>query len=395
MPDSAAQSAREGASCLFVQSFSIGHVGGGPRILQSVIERAPMPVSSICTGFYRSLAPNRYCDEVLEAIRPPLGRLDRTRFAHLGGWVEGLCSPFFRKRLRARILAAKPSALHVVPHSWGDFVAVHGIARELRIPIHASFHDDLDYTAGRHPLKRLLMRRLGELWREAATRFVISEEIGEEYCRRYGRRPYLIHTDGVSEIASSEWEPPTGDLRVYFMGMMNQPYVANVRSMARALPLLAASSGWKPSFKIRTHGYTPEEGEITELLPFADPAVIREELPRQHLLYLPLPLGQSYEGLWRFGFSTKLVSYLASGTPIVYHGPAEAAAGRYLAKHDAAVCIHTDDPAAVAEALKAALADPELLREKRRNALIAAKRDFDATVLHRRFWDAIRAAISL
>lgn len=374
---------------IFIQPFSIGAMGGGSRILRSVIMGAPVQVVSICTGFLHSLPENTLCEEHLVRQRPPLGRLDRTRFAHWGSWAERACSPWFRARLRAIFRARQPRAVHLVPHSWGDFAVAHDIAREMRVPVHASFHDDFAYTAGRHCFKPMLLEKLGVLWREAVTRFVISEEIGEEYCRRYGRREYVIHTDGVTEVNDGAWKPPGDEVKMYFMGMMNYPYIETVRSMARALPLLESATGRKVSFTLRTHGYAAEEGEKVNLQPCASEDVVREELKQQDLLYLPLPLGEEYEGLWRYGFSTKMVGYLASGTPVVYHGHPEAAISRYLARNETAVQLHSTDPEQIAAVLAKALSSPDGLRQLRDNALRVARRDFDAAALHRRFWDAL------
>lgn len=379
---------------LFIQPFSVGHMTGGSRILRSVIEAAPVKVASICTGFCKTLEPNALCDEQLERFRPPLGRLDRTRFAHLGGWVEFLCSPLFRKRLKARVSKINPRAIHLVPHSWGDFAVAHRVADELGIPVHASFHDDFAYTACGHPLKSRLLRQLGELWRNSETRFVICDELGAEYSRRYGQRDYLLHTDGTEVVhskmaISSSCKDPT----MYFMGMMNQPYVANVRKAAEALRVLEKISGGCPQFTLRTHGYLPEQGELTKVMPFAPESVVCEELRNHDLLYLPLPFGKEYEGLWKYGFSTKMVSYLASGTPILYHGPLEAAAGQYLAKNEAAICLHTMEPDVMASTMLEALNDREKLRKLSENASRIATRDFDATMLRERFWGAVLKAI--
>ena len=46
------------------------------------------------------------------------------------------------------------------------------------------------------------------------------------------------------------------------------------------------------------------------------------------------------------------VTYLASGIPILYHGPSGTAAHNLLAKHRAAVLIKTLDPGEIAQQLR-------------------------------------------
>ena len=53
----------------------------------------------------------------------------------------------------------------------------------------------------------------------------------------------------------------------------------------------------------------------------------------------------------------KLVTYLGSGLPILYHGPRHGAAYRLLSDHGAAIVAASLDPAAVADAIANGLQD--------------------------------------
>ncbi|MBK8091124.1 MAG: glycosyltransferase family 4 protein [Verrucomicrobiaceae bacterium] len=373
---------------LFIQPFSVGAVGGGPQILKSVVKDAPCEVTSICTAFCERLPEQSLCPEYLVPLRPRLGRLDRTRFAHLGGYMEAAFVPFFTRRLSRQVHSLSPDAVHLVPHSWGDFVVAHRLAVKMGVPVHVSVHDDLGYTAARHPMKKRMMRELGALWRGAATRFVICEEMGQEYNQRYGFRPYLIHTDGVSEAAATAYLPPAKDIRVYFMGMMNQPYVANVRVLEQALEIVRSTGRFNPSLTLRTQGLASGH-PLTTILPFASKEVVEREMADQHLLYLPLPFGKEFRALGQLGFSTKMISYLASGMPIMYHGPDYTAAGRYLERNEGALCIHTNDAAAMAEQLLQVLSEPMELARLASRGVTLANRDFNSHALKQRFWGAV------
>jgi hypothetical protein len=107
------------------------------------------------------------------------------------------------------------------------------------------------------------------------------------------------------------------------------------------------------------------------------------------VLYLPLPFCERHRDFVRLSLSTKLVSYLASGLPIVYHGPAEAAAARLLATYDAGVLVTSLDPRNVAQALVDARERADALG---RNALALARTRFDPDAVRRRFWRPLMAA---
>ena len=126
-----------------------------------------------------------------------------------------------------------------------------------------------------------------------------------------------------------------------------------------------------------------------DVLPFADESAIAHDMERADVLYLPLPFGERHRDFVRLSLSTKLVSYLASGLPIVYHGPPEAAAARLLAAHDAGVLVTSLDPETIARALLDARERADALG---RNALALARTRFDPDAVRRRFWRPLTAA---
>ena len=76
---------------------------------------------------------------------------------------------------------------------------------------------------------------LASAWQAATWRFVITEALGEEYCRRFGTLPYSVVTDGVEPTAVVPGPRTTGQLRVYFMGLLHLAYEANFLALLDAL----------------------------------------------------------------------------------------------------------------------------------------------------------------
>ena len=129
-------------------------------------------------------------------------------------------------------------ALHTVPHSGLDFAQVHAVARELALPFFISLHDDLAYTAagaGASAKKREAAMRAA--WQEASGRFVISEALGREYCKRYGARDYQVVTDGLSDLTPPRAQADSNELRIYFMGLFHMGYEQNLRALLDGLAI--------------------------------------------------------------------------------------------------------------------------------------------------------------
>ena len=101
------------------------------------------------------------------------------------------------------------------------------------------------------------------------------------------------------------------------------------------------------------------------------------------VLYFPLPFEARYASFSRFSLSTKLVSYLGSGVPILYHGPRDAAAGRVLGKHGAAVMASSLGMEAVADGL---LTPAATWHETGKNALRLARSSFMLPEQQATFW---------
>lgn len=188
--------------------------------------------------------------------------------------------------------------------------------------------------------------------------------------------------------------PPSTEVRLYFMGMFNNTYLPNFRALMTALERhqTTIGQGLPVRFTVRTQGFNPEDlagKEWVNLLPFASSEVVGKEMGFQHLLYLPLPLEPEWSNLCQFSLSTKMVSYMASGVPIVYHGPESSAAGQYLCRNDAAFALSTNDPDVIALKLADFLTDTGRMRAISENAQSAVKADFDRITLKNRFWTAV------
>ncbi|HEX8252452.1 MAG TPA: glycosyltransferase, partial [Thermoanaerobaculia bacterium] len=374
---------------LFVQPFSLGSAGGGARILRALLEQAPFAWQSICST---PAKPKPWRNELHLRSRPSWGRIEHSRFAALPNATRMLFARGFRRRLKQRALELNASAIHAVAHAGLDFADAHAVARELGLPFFLSVHDDLAYTlAGTSaPQRDAAMRNA---WRDAARRFVISDALGHEYSRRYGDRSFAIVTDGLTHLHQPRATRSAAQLRIYFMGLFHMGYEQNLRALLDGLALHEQHhSRTTISVTLRCEYVRPQViagAPRVTVLPFADEAQVQRDIEQADLLYMPIPFGDEHTNFARYSLSTKMVTYVGSGVPILYHGPSTSAAFELLNRSGAAIPVTTLAPEAIAAAL--ADANPEKRFTVASNALDLARRDFMLSRQTERFCGGIAA----
>lgn len=370
----------------FTQPFGLHSPGGGPRILRALLEDAPQPFLSVVLDV-NPPPPTRLGREVFVPARPRFGRVERTRFQRYA-WYAGLAlSGRTTKRLTAICRAEHITAIHAIPHGMGFWNAFEA-ARELGLPYVLNVHDDMTYNLRGRPDLPVALRRLSQVWNQAEARIVISDEMGKEYSRRYGEQPYLIVTDGLTTLPDPI-DRSADSLRVYFSGSRHISYEPNFVALMRALDEVSRTEpGLKVSLTSRgsTLPAIPARYPVC-VLPWGTEQEISQDLEQADLVYLPLPFGQEFETFSRFSLSTKMVTYLGSGLPILYHGPKDAAAGRLLAQHQAAICLETLDPLQMASTIRVQRAQTTHLVG---NALTLGRNQFWLVDQRERFWNLFK-----
>ena len=372
---------------LFVQPFGLGGAGGGARILRSMLKGQPLEMLSINSDLY----PASRVDWITEhhvPIRPRLGRLDRGRLSIIGYTLEVFTRPWIKKKLLRVIEEWQPDIVHILPHWCTDFHLAWRAARERGCRVVMSVHDDIHYTLAKtHPLRKEALEKMGEVWRDADHVFAISQELGDAYASRYGDRPYEIITDGLDKINDAPTPIVPSRLNVYYMGTFHYTYRDNLRALTRALSAIQREQpDLKISLTLRCDSLEKgiDSAFPARVLPFASQETVVDDMAHADLLYLPLPFGPAHEEFIRYSMSTKMVSYLASGVPILFHGPKDAAAGRLLERHHAALTSFSLDESALVGLLKS-INDSQTRNAMVENALMLARTSFPLEVLRQRF----------
>jgi glycosyltransferase involved in cell wall biosynthesis len=372
----------------FFQHFGLRGRGGGARILRSLIDCEHPPAISIHL-FPSEIEERSSVEEILLPIRPHLGKFEDFRYSQYVWLLDGVYRRSYENKLKRLLIERGVRMMVITPHRYEVVPAVH-VAQELKIPFAFYVQDDLAYVSNKHLLLKEMLAANAEGWRNASVRFVISREIGEEYSRRYGQREFLIVTDGLRKIAAAPKPIVEKSLRVYFMGLYHFSYNPNLRAFLETLKILRAElPDWKIEFTARCgriHFEPDQEIKVT-ILPYATEREVEQDLESADLLYMPLPFSAAAQAMSRFSLSTKLVTYLGSGIPILYHGPEDAAANRLLEDAQAAIRLNTNEPQAMAKILLNGL---KCRNEIVENALKLARERFDLKVQQKTFWNALK-----
>ncbi len=375
----------------FIQPFGLSSPGGGPRILRSLLKGTSQPFMSICTGV-DSPPKTRAGKEIHLPVRPNFYRLERSRLGKYLGAILPFYAESFKQRLEETLLQNQVSAIHAIPHGM-EFAYAFEVAKKLGLPYYLNVHDELSYNLLGHVELPEAEKQLARIWREATGRMVISKAMGQEYSRRYGYRPYTVVTDGIDKLPSKIKPIPPKSLRVYFMGMVHLSYRDTFSSFTLALEQFAkAHPDWTVSFVIRG-GLSfplPKVQVPIEVLPWGTEEEVEKDFDRIDFLYLPLPFAEEHQSFSRYSLSTKMVTYLGSGLPIVYHGPQDAAAGTLLSNADAGVVLTSLDPDLMSKAL---YTSEQSLEKRVENALDLAQSQFMLSDVQAKFWTVLSSHI--
>lgn len=373
---------------LFVQPFSLGAAGGGSRILRALLNDSPLRWHSVCCSPKR---PRPWPNETHIPSRPFWGKIETSRLAMFPKKTISIFAPRFRRRLKEFCESVNAGAIHAIPHSGIDFAHAQTVARELSLPFFISVHDDLAYTAIAEVAPAVREPAMARAWLESTARFVISESLGLEYSHRYGPRRFEIVTDGITELKPRPRNSKPGSLRIYFMGLFHLAYERNLRALLDGISLFRQShSASNVALRCRCEYIRPhvfKNGDPVEVLPFSTEAQIDCDLEEADLLYLPMPFGAEHENFARFSISTKMVTYVGSGVPILYHGPTTSAAFDLLNRHQAAIFVTNLDAKEIARSLP--MVAQGGAEEIAANALELARHQFMLADQTKRFWSTI------
>jgi hypothetical protein len=376
----------------FVQVSGMAFPGGSFRVFQNLLAGANVEAASFVYGFERPDRPWQ-SPEFFVRERLHFGRLEHTRIAPWLAHARWLSWRYSGQKLAKALTGWRPS--HVHAHLQGNgFIHAMDWCSAHAVPFSVCVHDDIRHLTKGDPWASFIEQKVAQAWQTANNRFVISEEIGMEYSARYGVKTWEQVTDGLGEVRTSPREVTPDRINLYFAGAVNIPYEQNIKALQQALKIYQARNP-ATSASITLRGgrhfiWEDANAPRIEVRPFGSPGDVQNDLEGADIVYLPLSIDPAFSNFAKFSLSTKMVSYLASGLPIFYHGPEDSAAYRLLSRNRACAACFSNDPVQILDALHEA--------QNRRaqlvgNALRLAREKFQLSEIRNRFWSAIQGPL--
>jgi glycosyltransferase involved in cell wall biosynthesis len=348
---------RSGGSAHLAESLAAGYAAAGHEVLVLTAAYADAPETEERDGF--------------RIVRLPAVMLPSTRLA-VSFDISFASRPSLLRRVRRLLDDFAPDVIHQHGQFFDLTWATSMYARRRRVPVLLSIHTRLENPAARyHGVFRMLDATMVKpFMRRSKPRLVVMDVLMEEYIRGRYRGAY----SGLAHIpvgVDPEWVRG-GDGRAVRdrLGLRDAPVILSIGHviplrnrlhLVEALPTVLAAV---PDAKLVVLGhvyYRPFLDRAKEL--GVDHAVLslgrvaKSEIPD----YLAAATVESHEqGL---GLGTATLEAMAAGVPVVAPARADNFPGIALEDGRTLFLCPTDDPAALAQRLVAALTDPAVAKE--------------------------------
>lgn len=191
-----------------------------------------------------------------------------------------------------------------------------------------------------------------------------SWNMAEDYIREYGidAIPVIPSLDRLAAMPAAQQLHAGDEVVICLAGQLYATEEWNA--------LLAAlrSAGWmiggrRVSLRIlgrNTPALAVDAPVRIEFLGWHSQAQTLRLLSEADILYCPYWFNPLFQQECRHSFPSKLTSYLASGRPVLFHGPAYASPASFLKKTGAGLCCHSLDLNDIRECLHQLVSDEDL-----------------------------------
>jgi glycosyltransferase involved in cell wall biosynthesis len=210
----------------------------------------------------------------------------------------------------------------------------------------------------------------------------------EEYRRRYGRDSVVL----IHGAHPSLRHPPATALR--HPGELVIGVAGNLYSATEWYALLRAldTVNWTVAdrrVRIRVMGpdlvlYRQRKINI-EFLGWRPMREALDLLAETDLAYLPYFFDERFRLTVKLCFPTKLTAYLASGLPVLFHGPEDSAPVRFFGRYPIGICCHTLESQGIVQCLRRFVEDPVFYSQAVQAGTRALDEELDLRIFLERF----------
>ena len=313
-------------------------------------------------------------------------RFTRTRLAPaFHGFSQLYGALFLKRKVIAEARLHQPAAVFTVAGSWDwTSLAAQKLARELDVPLIASFNDWFDYGTFPvpKPINRMIENRFRQLYRESDLALCTSDGMRETL----GEHPnaYVWYPTGAPiPEEPTNYSPAVANqaspLKVFFGGSLGDWYGPMIESLVMEChqnhPLIqfkifGSLETWSAEFD----HWAREKEIFGGQLPFDE---LRAQATEADLLLLLMGFSEDCALVERTSFKTKFLDYLSFERPIAVWGPEGCSAVRVAREFGSAECVTSPDPEICGKAINALASDPS-----RRHELIANARKMYESRFH-------------
>ena len=329
-------------------------------------------------------------------------RLTRTR---LSPWLHSFQSLkghyFLNSDLTKDARAFRPDAVFTVAGNWDwTTLAAQRLARQLEVPLIASFNDWFDYGAfpAGNKFKAAIEARFRTFYQEADMALCTCEGMQEALGEH--RNVHIWYPTGA--LISPEpdsYTPviasPDRPLTVFFGGSLGDWYGPMLES------LVIYCQEHEPIIRFRIYGaletwtdefdsWARKNGVFGGHIPFEE---LRQRASEADLLLLPMGFEEKCAHVERTSFKTKFLDYLSFKRPILVWGPEYCSAVKVAREFDSAECVMEREAQACGKMLASLAANPARCMELIRNAHRMYEARFHPDHIHQQLVDRVHKLI--
>jgi len=268
------------------------------------------------------------------------------------------------------------------------------VAKGLNIPLHTQVWDPPGWWFREHKIDFItagrIKRHYEKALRSSACVAAASWAMAEQYGKDYGVRAVPV----VPGLGVGLARPVGTEVHArpeFLIGVAGQLYAsAEWKSLISALDAVQWSlAGRKVRIRLlgRDFAVTTHKQACIEFLGWHSQEETIRLLSEADVLYCPYWFDPVFETEARLCFPSKLITYLASGRPVLFHGPSYASPSRFLKENDAAVFCHTLAPDGVIDRLQSLFSDRSLYRTVAANGRKSFEKHLTLAAARESFFD--------
>lgn len=307
-------------------------------------------------------------------------------------------------KLRDFILNEKPDVIYLIPSSARTIDLVLKLNKTFSIPVLPHFMDDWPSTIYTDSLfcflqRQLTLHKLNKLLRISKLNLVISENMKNEYCKRYSGNEFYSIMNSLPEYTANHIknEKINAKKRFCYSGGLHLNRWAALYDFCTSLvdakevevDIYTNETDWYKlknkfsEFEFVTYKGFVRPNEVVSVLKIYD-----------YLIYLE-SFDENIKKYTKFSISTKVPEYLSLGKPIIAVGPSEITSISYLKENDVALVLDENNKPLWNIILSDIIKNPEYFNDKIYNSKLLFEKNHIQKKQQLFFLDILRNIINI